>query len=219
MSGRFELRAWVGAILALAAATALAPPPAGAQTTGQTTGKPPGPSFVIRAYYLADSFSHRESKFGVDTFTTITYHGKPGGGLDLEYLPIPWLGIDFAASQTHIQAVEQTGLVVGPTFTTRGNIQVRPFTIGLFAHPLWWERADLYIGPVAGVVDLSGDGHKSETQFGFGSALGLDVPLGSSGLALTALGRIVTSHFTYQLSNVSRYRTNYLFGGGLAYRW
>jgi hypothetical protein len=220
MTGKFALRARLLAVLALAAAAILAAPPARAQSQGQQ-GNQPGPHFVLRAYYLADKFSSNssESRLAVDTFTTVTYHGKPGGGLDFEYLPIVWLGIDFAASQNHIQADEVVRTPVGPPFETKGNIQVRPFTVGVFAHPFHWERVDLYVGPFVGVVNMTGSFRPAETRFGFGSALGLDFQLGSSGLAVSALGRILSNRFSDQLRNASHYRNSYLFGGGLSYRW
>jgi hypothetical protein len=218
MTGKFALRARLLAVLALAAAAVLAARPARAQSQGQQ----PGPHFVLRAYYLGDKFSSngKESRLGVDnTFTTVTYHGKPGGGLDFEYLPIVWLGIDFAASQNHIQADEVTFIPNRPPVETKGNIQVRPFTVGVFAHPFHWEPVDLYLGPFVGVVNMTGNFRPAETRFGFGSALGLDFRLGSSGLAVSALGRIVSNRFSDQLRNASHYRNSYLFGGGLSYRW
>jgi hypothetical protein len=231
MIGKIELPTWGCAALALAVAAtvaAAAPRPAQAQAQTQTqteeqtqtTGRPPS-YLVVRAYYLWDSFSSHtsESAFGVDTFTTVTYHGKPGGGVDLEYLPTPWLGIDFAVSQTRVQADEVTRTLPGPPFERKANIQVRPFTVGVFAHPFQWERANLYIGPLVGVTSLSGGFRPSATRFAYGSELGIDLPLGSSGLAITGLGRIVTNRFDQTLRNAAHYRNNYLFGGGLAYRW
>src|SRR5258707_1246046 len=142
MIGKIELPNWVCAGLAAlavaATVTVAAPRPAQAQTqTGdqtQSTGRPPS-YLVVRAYYLWDSFSRRttETALGVDTFTTVNYQGKPGGGADLEYLPIPWLGIDFAVSQTHVQVDERTTTPTGPSFERKANIQVRPFMVGVFA--------------------------------------------------------------------------------------
>ena len=228
MIGKIELPTWVCAGLAAlavaATVTAAAPRPAQAQTqTGeqtQSTGRPPS-YLVVRAYYLWDSFSRRttETALGVDTFTTVNYQGKPGGGADLEYLPIPWLGIDFAVSQTHVQVDERTTTPTGPPFERKANVQVRPFMVGVFAHPFQWERANLYFGPLIGVTSLSGGFRPSATRFAFGSEIGIDLPLGSSGLAITGLGRIVTNRFDQTLRNTSQYRNNYLFGGGLAYRW
>lgn len=227
MIGKIELPTWGCALLALAAVAtvaAVAPRTAQAQTQTeeqtQTTGRPPS-YLVVRAYYLGASFSSHssESALGVDTFSTVTYHGKPGGGADLEYLPTPWLGIDLAVSQTHVQGDKVIRTPMGPPFESKANIQVRPFTVGVFAHPFQWERANLYIGPLVGVVSLSGGFRPSATRFGYGSEIGIDLPLGSTGLAITGLGRIVTSRFDDALRNTSHYRNNYLFGGGLAYRW
>lgn len=228
MIGKIELPTWgcAGlAALAVAAVTATAPRPAQAQTqqTGdeyQSTGRQPS-YLVVRAYYLWDSFSHngKESALGVDTFTTVTYRGRPGGGADVEYLPTRWLGIDFAVSQTRIQGDEVIRTPIGPPVERKVNIQARPFTVGLFAHPFRRERADLYIGPLIGVESFSAGFRPSATRFAFGSEIGIDLALGSSGLAITGLGRIVASRFDDALRNASPYRNNYLFGGGLAYRW
>jgi len=114
---------------------------------------------VVRAYYLFDSFSHSEAALGVDTFTTETYHGKPGGGVDAEYLLTPWLGIDLAASQTHIEGDRVTSLAVGPSFESKGRLQVRPFMLGLYGHFYRVEHADIYLGPIAGFVQTSGGGY------------------------------------------------------------
>lgn len=232
MFGKNELPTWscasLAALAVAAVVTAAAPRPAQAQSESQTqtqeqtqtTGRPPS-YVVVRAYYLWDSFSTHttETAQGVDTFTSVTYHGKPGGGVDLEYLPTPWLGIDFAVSQTHVQVDERTSTPVGPSFDRKANIQVRPFLVGLFAHPFQWERANLRFGLLAGVTSLSGGFRPSATRFAYGSELGIDLPLGSSGLAITGLGRVITNRFDQTLRNASHYRNNYLFGGGLAYRW
>jgi hypothetical protein len=217
MIGRVELRSWLCAALALAACTTLAPRPARAQDAGRAPEQ--GPRLVVRAYYLFDSFSHAESAFGVDTTSTLTYHGKPGGGVDAEYLLTPWLGIDLAASQTHFEADETFRTAVGPTFETKSRIQVRPFMLGLYGHFYKVEHADLYLGPVVGFVQMSGGGFTSDTNFGFGAALGLDLPLGSTGLAISGVGRAIASRFPDHLHSGSHFRDNYLLGGGLSYRW
>ena len=219
MPARLELRTWLYAVLALAACLALAPRPAQAQGAGHAPDQ--GPHFVLRAYYLVDSFSHSESAQGVDSFVSVTYRGKPGGGVDAEYLFTPWVGIDVAASQTHIEATEVRKTFPGPSalrFT--GKIQLRPFTVGLYGHFYRLEHLDLYIGPFVGVVEMTAGGFRpSDTEFGFGAVLGLDVPLGASGFALSGVARALASRFPDQLRPVSHFRDNYFFGGGLAYRW
>jgi len=218
MPARLELGTCCCAGLALLACVTLAPSPARAQGAGRAPDQ--GPHFVLRAYYLADSFSHSESALGVDTFTTVSYHGKPGGGLDAEYLVTPWIGIDVAASQTHIQADEVTTPAVGPAFHATGKIQVRPFTLGLYGHFYRLQHLDVYLGPFIGAVQMTaGSFRPSNTELGFGAVLGIDVPLGSSGLALSGVGRVLSNRFPDQLRNVSHFRDSFLFGGGLAYRW
>jgi hypothetical protein len=218
MIAGIELRSWLCAALAVAAGAALAPRPASAQDVGRAPDQ--GPHFVVRAYYLFDSFSHHESAFGVDTTTTVSYRGKPGGGVDAEYLVTPWLGFDLAASQTHIEADEVNQTPVGPPGETKSRIQVRPFTLGLYGHFYRAEHADIYLGPIVSFVQLSGGGGRpDETNFGFGAALGIDLPLGSTGLAISGVGRALASRFHDQLHNASHFRDNFLFGGGLSYRW
>jgi hypothetical protein len=217
MIGKVELRSWLCAALTLAACASLAPRPAWAQGAGRAPEI--GPHLVVRAYFLFDSFSHTESLFGVDTATTVTDHGKPGGGIDVEYLFTPWLGLDLAASQTHLEADETFhGFILHPV-ETKSNIQVRPFMLGLYGHFYRVQHADLYLGPVVGFVQTSGGGFGSSTNFGFGAVLGIDVPLGSSGLAISGVARALTSRFPEQLHSGTHFRDNYLFGGGLAYRW
>jgi hypothetical protein len=214
----------LAALAALPALTALAlwlgaaPRPALAQQPGNPPDE--GRRVAVRAYYLFDSFSQAESSFGVDTFTTVKYRGKPGGGVDVEYLVSPFVGLDLAASQTRIDATEVVQPAVGRASTTTGKIDLRPFTLGLYGHFYRQEHADVYIGPFIGVVQMSGGSFRpNDTEFAFGAVLGLDLPLGSSGLALSGVGRILSNRFPDQLRHVSHLHNNYLFGGGLAYRW
>jgi hypothetical protein len=217
MNPRLPLRSWLCAVLPLAACTVLAPRPAQAQGAGRAPDQ--GPRVAVRAYYLWDSFSHSESALGVDTFSTVSFHGKPGGGVDLEYLFQPWVGLDLAASQTHIEGDEVVRNPVGPAAATTGKIQQRFFTLGLYGHFYRVERVDVYIGPVVGAVQMTGSFRPSDTELAFGAALGLDLPLGSTGLALSGVGRILANRFPDQLHRASHFRDNYMLGGGLAYRF
>jgi hypothetical protein len=217
MTPRSELRSWLFAALALAACTALAPRPAQAQGAGRAPDQ--GPRAAVRAYYLWDSFSTSESALGVDTFSTVDFRGKPGGGIDAEYLFTPWVGLDFGASQTHLEGDQVTRTPVGPSFETKGKVQQRFFTLGLYGHFYRVERVDVYIGPLVGAEQMTGGFRPDKTEFAFGAALGLDLPLGSTGLAISGVGRILSSRFPDQFHNVSHFRDNYMIGGGLAYRW
>ena len=217
MTERSELRSLLCAALALAACAALAPRAAQAQGAGRAPDQ--GPRVAVRAYYLWDSFSSSESALGVDTFSTVSFHGKPGGGIDAEYLFTPWVGLDFGASQTHIQADEVTRIPVGPAFQNQGKIQQRFFTLGLYGHFYRVERIDIYIGPLVGADQMSGSFRPEKTTFAFGAALGLDLPLGSTGLAISGVGRVLSSRFPDQFRSASHFRDNYMVGGGLAYRW
>ena len=217
MNPRLELRNWLCAALAIAACMVLAPRPARAQGAGRAPDQ--GPRVAVRAYYLWDSFSHSEAAVDVDTFRTATFHGKPGGGVDLEYLFTPWVGLDLAASQTHLEGDEVVRTPVGPPFETKGKVQQRFFTLGLYGHFYRVERVDLYIGPVVGAVQMTGTFRPSDTELAFGAALGLDLPLGSTGLALSGIGRVLANRFPDQLHRASHLRDNYMVGGGLAYRW
>src|SRR5260370_391980 len=217
MIARIELRSWLCAALALAAGAALAPLPAWAQGSGKAPEG--GPRVVVRGYYLLDSFSHSEAALGVDTFTTETYRGKPGGGVDAEYLLTPWLGIDLAASQTHIEADRVTTTPVGPAFETKGKIQVRPSLLGLYGHFYRLEHAAIYLGPLVGVVQPSGSRFRGPGPgLGWGAAPGRVLPLGSSGRPTRALGRAIASGFPAQPRNPSHTRDTFLFGGGLSSR-
>lgn len=217
MTSILDPRSWLCAVLTLAACTALAPPPALAQGAGRAPDQ--GPRVAVRAYYLWDSFSSSEAVLGVDTFSTVNYHGKPGGGLDAEYLFTPWVGLDLAASQNHIESDEVIRTPIGPAATTKGKIQQRFFTLGLYGHFYRVERMDVYIGPVVGAAQTTGDFRPNDTELAFGAALGLDLPLGSTGLAISGIGRVLASRFLDQLHRGSPYRDNYMLGGGLAYRW
>jgi hypothetical protein len=207
-----------GAILAVAAAAWLPAPAAQAQEaqTGPSSGR--ANELAVRVYYLGDHFSYTEAASTGGTFTTVTYRGRPGGGLDVEYRPVDWLGLDLAASQTHIAADEQA-VGGGPPVRRQGNIEVRPFTLGVFARYLPWRQLALYIGPIAGAVEMSGSFRPASTRFAFGSAAGLDVGLGSTGLAVSGVVRLISSRFDDQLRNASHYRSQFLYGGGLSYRF
>jgi len=217
MTPRPLLRTWLCAALALAACTALAPRTAQAQGAGRAPDE--GPRVAVRAYYLWDSFSSSESALGVDTFSTVNFHGKPGGGIDAEYLFTPWMGLDFGASQTHVEADETTRTPVGPAFQSQGKIQQRFFTLGLYGHFYRVQRLDVYIGPLVGANQMTGGFRPDTTTFAFGAALGLDLPLGSTGLAISGVGRVLSSRFPDQFSSATHFRDNYMVGGGLAYRW
>jgi len=216
MNPRLELRSWLCAALAIAACTVLAPRPAQAQGAGRAPDQ--GPRVAVRAYYLWDSFSHSESALDGNTFSTASFHGKPGGGVDLEYLFTPWVGLDLAASQTHLEGDEVVRTPVG-AFATNGKVQQRFFMLGLYGHFYRVQRVDIYVGPVVGAVQMTGSFRPSDTEFAFGAALGLDLPLGSTGLAISGIGRALASRFPDQLHSASHFRDNYMVGGGLAYRW
>jgi hypothetical protein len=217
MNERSELRTWLCATLALAACLALAPRTALAQGAGRAPDQ--GPRVAVRAYYLWDSFSSSESALGVDTFSTVSFHGKPGGGIDAEYLFTPWVGLDFGASQTHVEADEVTRLPVGPSFQNQGKIQQRFFMLGLYGHFYRVQRLDVYIGPLVGADEMTGSFRPNKTTFAFGAALGLDLPLGSTGLAISGVGRVLSSRFPDQFRSATHFRDNYMVGGGLAYRF
>jgi len=174
---------------------------------------------AVRAYYLWDSFSSSESTQGVDLSSTVSYHGKPGGGIDAEYLFTPWVGLDFGASQTHIEADQANTFPVGPVFKNQGKIQQRFFTLGLYGHFYRVQRVDVYIGPLVGANQMTGSFRPDTTTLAFGAALGLDLPLGSTGLAISGVGRVLSSRFPDQFSSATHFRDNYMIGGGLAYRW
>jgi hypothetical protein len=129
------------------------------------------------------------------------------------------MGLDFGASQTHIEADEVNEFAGAPIFQTTGKIQQRFYTLGLYGHFYRVQHLDLYIGPVVGADQMTGSFRPNQTTFAFGAALGLDLPLGSTGLAISGVGRLLSSRFPDQLHIATHFRDNYMFGGGLAYRW
>lgn len=178
-------------------------------------------SFALRASYLWDHFALSEGQVTAgNTFTSVVYRGRPGGGIEGEYLFVPTFGLDLAASQTGILAKETTFLPAGPPIERRGTIDARAFTLALNEHPLTSRRVDFYIGIFAGAEQYSGGGFRANsTQFAFGANLGFDFPLGDSGFALTAAGRVLSARFPEQLSRADHFRAQILYGGGLTYRW
>ena len=229
MSVKLDRRSWQCVTVALAVAASCALPPAARAQDAPAAQQEPAAGaegrrggehqVVVRAYYLADHFSSSEGLQGAGSFTTVTYRGRPGGGVDVEYQPVAALGIDLAASQTRIAADQETVGGGGPPARRQGNIQVRPFLLGIYGRPFKWQRLNLYLGPVAGVVQMSGSFRPSETRFAFGSAAGLDLFLGDSGLAISGVVKLISSRFSDQLRPTSHYRNNVLYGGGLTYRF
>jgi hypothetical protein len=176
--------------------------------------------FALRAYYLGEHFSLSEGELRGNTFTSVAYSGRPGGGFDAEYLFVPTFGVAVAASQNTIAAREVTTNPASPPTERRGNIGVRPITVALNEHPFQWKRLDLYIGVFAGAVEYNGGSFRPDsTQFGFGSELGLDFPVGDSGFAVTAVGKILSARFPSQFSPGAHFHDQYQYGGGLSYRW
>jgi hypothetical protein len=141
--------------------------------------------------------------------------------VDFEYRFVPTFGVDFAVSQTGItgkQAFFPTSSAAA--INTRADVKVRPITIGLVEHPFQLKRADFYIGVLAGEIDMTGDSFRSaEARFAFGSVLGVDIPLGQSGWAINATGRVLASRFSNQYDDSSHFHDQFFYGGGLTYRW
>ncbi len=176
--------------------------------------------FALRAYYLGEHFALAEGLQKGNTFTSVVYHGRPGGGVDVEYLFVPTFGVEVAASQTTVAAKEVTTDSNGVVAERKGNIDVRPITVGITEHPFQWRHVDLYLGIFAGAVEYNGGGFRPDsTQFGFGANIGLDFPVGDSGFAFNASGRIVDSRFPNQLTSASHFHDQFLYGGGMSYRW
>jgi hypothetical protein len=176
--------------------------------------------FEIRADYLWDHFSNSQALIEGNTFTSLNFNGRPGAGVDFEYRFVPTFGIDFAASQTSMTGKEVTTNPVGPPVEARADIRVVPITIGIVEHPFQFKHVDFYIGLIAGVVDMSGDNFRSaEARFGFGSLLGVDIPIGQSGFAINAVGKVLSSRFSNQFTGESHFHDTFLYGGGLTYRW
>lgn len=177
--------------------------------------------FAVRAYYLAEHFSLSEGLLDGNTFSSVVYRGKPaGGGVDAEYLFVRTFGVAIAASQNTIAAKEVTTSPASPPVERKGNIGVRPITVALNEHPFQWKHVDLYIGVFAGAVQYSGGSFRPDsTQFGFGSDVGLDFPVGDSGFAVSAVGKILSARFPSQFTPGAHFHDQYQYGGGLTYRW
>jgi hypothetical protein len=176
--------------------------------------------FAVRADYLGEHFSLAEGLHEGNSFSSVVYHGRPGGGVDAEYLFVPTFGFAVAASQTTIAAKEVTTFAAGPPVERKGNIGVRPITLALNEHPFQWKHVDFYIGVFAGAVEYIGGSFRADsTQFGFGPQVGLDFPVGDSGFAFNAVGKILSARFPSQFSSGGHFHDQYLYGAGMSYRW
>lgn len=118
-----------------------------------------------------------------------------GIGVDLEYRLSRRLGVDFGVLSaatgfgTSLN-IDWTGVIL------RSGITMTPVTAGLNVHLTPDSRFDLYAGPMVAYVMYSGfsldigslfeAGYRSESDFGFGANLGVDLKLGKGRWSLNA---------------------------------
>ncbi len=144
--------------------------------------------------------------------------GQLGFGLDLEYRPLPLLGVDLSFAELRtIQTT--TDFPVPPTLpsTVRFNIRMMPVMVGVYVHPNLGVPFDWYLGPTVGATFFGGDDNGEFTNpshaMALGAVLGFDVPLAAGwGVGANARYAHITGSFTipvdwFQLS------------GGVSYTW
>ncbi len=144
--------------------------------------------------------SRGTSVFVPETGESISYASSSGIGLgvDLEYRASKRLGIDFGV----LSASPGIEVEVGDqplTVSASGDLNVTPIYAGLNIHLTPDSRFDLYIGPYLAYVNYGEfklaagpslvESFTTESDFGFGGVVGLDIGFGDSQLFLSTTVR------------------------------
>lgn len=129
--------------------------------------------------------------------------GSGGFGLGLEYRMSPRLGVQLDILSSQLEDEMSFGFFDEDFFTIQSSLRMTPVLAGLNVHLTPGRRADLYVGPVLGLIRyddielaFSGDvleGEvvpvqrvRTEDGFAWGARLGVDVPIGGRGAFFTA---------------------------------
>jgi outer membrane protein W len=129
-----------------------------------------------------------------------------GWGLGLEYRFSPRFGVELGGLTTEPEGAAEVELFAGTRLIFESSFRMTPVLARLNVHLLPGRRVDLYVAPVAGYVRMSdvtlriraegtGDARAEEAVFeerigtedelAWGAALGVDIPVGHGGSALT----------------------------------
>lgn len=126
-----------------------------------------------------------------------------GFGLGLGYRISPRLGVELDVLSSKLEDRMTFGFFDDQLLTIESSLRMTPVLAGLDFHLTPGRRADLYMGPVLGLVryddielEFGGDLLEGETVpvqrvqtkdgFAWGARLGVDVPLGRRGAFFTA---------------------------------
>lgn len=143
---------------------------------------------------------------GLSTLSTTGSFGleSSGGlGLGLEYRISPRLGVELDVLYSELKDEITFGFFGEESLTIESSLRMIPVLAGLNVHLTPGRRADLYLGPVLGLmryddveIELRGDilegeavpvQHlKTRDGFAWGARLGVDVPIGPRGAFFTA---------------------------------
>ena len=138
--------------------------------------------------------------------TTASFDGSEsssGYGLGLEYRISPRFGVELDLLSSELEDRMSFSFFDEELLTIESSLQMTPVLAGLNVHLTPGRRADLYVGPVLGLIryddielEFRGDFlegatvpvQRVETEDGFawGARLGVDVPIGRRGLFFTA---------------------------------
>lgn len=126
-----------------------------------------------------------------------------GFGLGVEYRMSPRLSVELDILSSELEEEMTFGFFDEEFFTIQSSLQMTTALAGLNVHLTPGRRADLYMGPVLGLIqyddielEFSGDlleGEavpvqrvRTEDGFAWGARLGVDVPIGRRGAFFTA---------------------------------
>ncbi|MBT8143376.1 MAG: CHAT domain-containing protein, partial [Gammaproteobacteria bacterium] len=126
--------------------------------TGVTAGSPAG-RWIARghALWLQPSSGAQDEPFAIDDAW--------GAGLGLEYRLRERLGLEAAVAATNLDVDGQVGF---------DDMSYRQLTLGMNFHIVQWPRADIYLGPVVGLIAA---GRNFDSDLAWGAKIGVDIPI------------------------------------------
>ena len=154
-----------------------------------------------------------------ETGERISYNSSSGTGfgIDLEYRASRRLGVDFgvlsASPGLDVEVGAQPLTVIGS-----GDLNITPIYAALNIHLTPDSRFDLYVGPLLAYVRYDGfklsvdselvEVFNTESDFGIGAVVGLDIGLGSGGWLLNAAVRYIDTTLEATSSDGGLGKTN-----------
>lgn len=143
---------------------------------------------------LSDSSVDFYDPYAGDIHATVQADPSFGFGLSSEYKFTEKVGLEVGILFSDVDfEVETMGVSVD-----LGSSLMMPLFLECNYHPLKSEKVDFYFGPLVaytmwGNLDVGGGSLEMDNDFGFGAAVGVDVPFGSSDWMFTSSMRYISA--------------------------